>query len=65
VLNCDEEEDPYLGMLDDVKKDFLRVMEVARPRTKGKRELLNLESSINYGIASASSKRRKGKTIVS
>ena len=34
-------------------------------KTKGKRELLNLERSINYGIASASAWRRKGKTMVS
>ena len=35
-----------------------------RPSNKGKRELANLESSVNYGIASASSRRRKGKTSV-
>jgi hypothetical protein len=65
VLDCDEEEDPYSA-------DVLWVMDVARPRAKGrrprnkgKRELLNLESSINYGIASASSRRRKGKISVS
>jgi hypothetical protein len=34
-------------------------------KTKGKRELLNIESSINYGIASASIRRRKVKTMVS
>ena len=65
VLDCNEEEDPYLA-------DVLRVMDVARPRAKGrrprnkgKRELANLESSINYGIASASSRRRKCKISVS
>ena len=65
VLDCDEEEDPYLAMLDDMEEDFLRVMDVARPSAKGKRELLNLKSSVNYGIASASSRRRKGKIIMS
>ena len=72
VFDCDEEEDSYLAMLDDLKEDFLRVMDVAwprakgkRPRNKGKRELLNLESFVNYGIASTSSRRRKGKIIVS
>jgi hypothetical protein len=65
VLDCNKKEDPYSAMLDDVEEDFLRVMDVTRPRAKGKRELLNLESSINYGIASASSRRRKGKIIVS
>jgi hypothetical protein len=65
VLDCDEEEDPYSA-------DVLQVMDVAwprakgrRPRNKGKREQLNLERSVNYGIASASSRRRKGKISVS
>jgi hypothetical protein len=65
VLDCDKEEDPYSA-------DVLWVMDVARPRAKGrrprnkgKRELLNLENSINYSIASASSRRRKGKISVS
>ena len=59
-------------MLDDVKEDFLRVMDVARPRArrkrprnKGKRELLHLEGFVSYGIVSASSRRRKGKISVS
>jgi hypothetical protein len=71
VLDCDEEEDPYSVVLDDVEEDVLRVMDVARPRAKGirprnkgKRELSNLESSVNYGMASASSRRRKGKISV-
>ena len=34
-------------------------------KIKRKRELLNIKSSINYGIASASVRRRKGKTMVS
>jgi hypothetical protein len=33
----------------------------ARQKSKGKRELLNLHSSINYGDANYPSKRRKGK----
>jgi hypothetical protein len=64
VLDRNEEEDPYLA-------DVLWVRDVAQPRAKGrrsrnkgKRELANLESSVNYGIASASSRRRKGKTSV-
>jgi hypothetical protein len=51
-------------LLNELKENFLREIKVAQPRIKGKRELLNLESSINYGIASASSRNRKGKTIV-
>lgn len=60
----DEEEDPYSA-------EVLQVMKVARPRAKGrrprykgKRELLNLESFVNYGVASVSSRRRKGKISV-
>jgi len=37
---------------------------IARQKTKGKRELLNLKSSINYGDASPSSKRWKGKALM-
>ena len=55
ALDGDEEEDPYSA-------EIRRVMDVARPRAKGRRsrnkgnrELSNLESSVNYGIVSASS----------
>jgi hypothetical protein len=34
---------------------------IACQKTKGKRELLNLKSSINYGDVSAPSRRGKGK----
>jgi hypothetical protein len=34
---------------------------IARQKSKGKRELLNLQSSINYGDVETSSKRGKGK----
>ena len=64
VWDGDEEEDWKLALLNEVKENFLREMKVMQPRSKGKRELLNLESSINYGIASRPSRRRKGKTIV-
>jgi hypothetical protein len=37
---------------------------IARQKTKGKSELLNLKSSINYGDASALSRRGKGKAIM-
>ena len=59
-----DEEDRKLALLNEVKENFLWDIKVMQPRTKGKRELLNLESSINYGIASGPSRRRKGKTIV-
>jgi hypothetical protein len=54
VLDCDEDEDLTLALLDAVKEDFSREVKVVQPKTKGKRELLNLESSIYYGDAKAS-----------
>jgi hypothetical protein len=56
-----EGEDPSLATLDVFEEDFLREVKIARPKSKGRRELLNLVSSINYGDASASSWRRKRK----
>jgi hypothetical protein len=63
VLDGDEE-DWTLALLNEVKENFLCDIKVMQPKTKGKKELLNLESIINYGIASGPSQRRKGKTIV-
>jgi hypothetical protein len=54
-------EDPSLATLDALEEEFLREIKVARLKSKGGREILNLVSSINYGDASASSRRRKGK----
>jgi hypothetical protein len=34
---------------------------IAHQKSKGKRELLNLHSSINYGVAKDPSRSRKGK----
>ena len=64
VWDGDEEEDWKLALLNEVKENFLWEIKVVQPRTMGKRERLNLESSINYSIASGPSQRRKGKTIV-
>jgi hypothetical protein len=50
-----------LAIRDAMEEDFLRDKMIARQKSKGKRELLNLQSSINYGDVEASSKRRKGK----
>jgi len=44
-----------------MEEDFYREAKVARPKSKGRRELLNLKSSISYGNASASSRQWKGK----
>jgi hypothetical protein len=46
---------------DAMEEEFLREKMIARQKSKGKRELLNLQSSFNYGVASDSSRRRKGK----
>jgi hypothetical protein len=60
ALDGDEGEDPSLEILDAIDEEFHRKTMVARQKTKGM-ELLNLKSSINYGDASAPSRRWKGK----
>jgi hypothetical protein len=50
-----------LAILDAITEDFYRDQLVACKKTKGKRELLNLKSSVNYGDVSAPSRCRKGK----
>jgi hypothetical protein len=59
-----EDEDLSLAILNTFEEDFLREVEVARPKSKGRREILNLVSSINYGDISASTRHRKGKAHV-
>jgi hypothetical protein len=51
VLDCIEDEDPTLAPMDEVKEDFVLEVKVAWSRTKGKRELLNLESSVMAWLA--------------
>jgi hypothetical protein len=53
-----------LAILDAMEDEFHRDKMIARQKTKGKSELLNLKSSINYGDASALSRRGKGKAIM-
>jgi hypothetical protein len=60
VWDGNEEEDQKLALLNKVKENFLWEIRVVQPRTKGKRELLNLESSINYGIASGPFSEKEG-----
>lgn len=48
VLDIDVDEDPPLALLNVSEEDFIREVKVARPKTRGKRVLLNLVSSINY-----------------
>lgn len=52
---------PNLAIMDAFEEDFLREVKVARPKTKGRREILNLVSSSNYGDASVSSRHMKSK----
>jgi hypothetical protein len=56
-----EDKDLSLAVLDAFEEDFLREVKVARSMSKGRREILNLISSINYGDASTSTQHRKGK----
>ena len=57
-----KEEDRNLASLIENVEIFLSKKKVMQ-RTKGNRELLDLESSINYGIASRHLRRKKGMTI--
>jgi hypothetical protein len=47
-----------------LKRTFFQVVKLACPKNKGRKEVLNLNSSINYGDASVSSQRGKGKNHV-
>jgi hypothetical protein len=60
-LDSDEDMDPSLVILKATEEDFHRGVKAARPKTKGRREVLNLVSSINYGDSSASSRLKKCK----
>jgi hypothetical protein len=60
-LYNDEDLDPSLAISEAIEEDFQRRVKAKRPKTKGKREVLNLVSSINYSDSSTSSRRRKGK----
>ena len=35
VLDCDEDEEPTLALLDAVKEDFIREVKVVRPKQEG------------------------------
>lgn len=53
-----------LAILDAMEDEFHRDKIIARQKTKGRRELLNLKNFINYGIASIPSRRGKGKALM-
>ena len=46
-IYSDEDEDLTLAQLNAVEEDLHREVKVARPKSKGKRELFNLKSSVN------------------
>jgi hypothetical protein len=64
VSDSVENEDPSFAILDAIEEDFYRVKKVARFKIKGRRDVLNLKSSINYGDASVPSRGRKRKAQV-
>jgi len=51
-----------LAILDAPEEEWDKT--IARQKTKGKRELLNLKSSIIYGEMCAPSRREKGKAHI-
>jgi hypothetical protein len=68
-LWCGRRMKMIIGMVWDFGEEVLAIRDAmeeeyqffARQKSKGKRELLNLHSSINYGDANYPSRRRKGK----
>jgi hypothetical protein len=64
ALDGVEDKDSSFTILDAIEEDFHQVKNGTRLKIKGRREMLNLKSSINYGNASMPSRRRKGKTQV-
>jgi hypothetical protein len=55
--------DEALEIRDAVEEEFQRDKMISRQKSKGKRELLNLHSSINYGDSKLSARNRKGRTL--
>lgn len=56
-----EDVDASFALLDAIEEDFFRGNKGKRLKTKGRRELQNLKSSINYGDASVPSRSTRGK----
>jgi hypothetical protein len=56
-----DSEDLSVATLDAFEEDFLWDAKIACPKSRGKREILNLVSSINYSDTSVSSRHWKGK----
>jgi hypothetical protein len=60
IVVWEEDVDYWDGL--PMEEDFQRDKMITRQKSKGKKELLNLQSSINYGNVEASFRRRKCKT---
>jgi hypothetical protein len=56
--------DEALAIRDAMEEEFQRDKMISRQKSKGKRELLNLHSSINYGDDKSSARRRIGKDFM-
>jgi hypothetical protein len=53
-----------LAIRDAMEEEFQRDKMISRQKSKSKRELLNLHSSINYGDAKPSARSRNGKNLM-
>jgi hypothetical protein len=53
-----------LTIRDVMEEEFQRDKMISHQKSKGKRELLNLHSSINYGDAKPSARHSKGKDLM-
>ena len=60
-IYSDEDGGPTMALLNTVEEDFNQEVKVACSKSKGKRKLFNLKSSVNYGDSCASNWRRKDK----
>jgi hypothetical protein len=56
--------DEALAIRDAMEEEFQHDKMILRQKSKGKRELLNLHSSINYGDDKSSARRRIGKDVM-
>ena len=50
-----------MALLNAIEEDLHREVKVAQSKSKGKRELFNLKSSVNYDDPYTSNRQRKGK----
>jgi hypothetical protein len=63
-FSCEGLEDQIVALLTAIEEDHYQEQKGAYFKSRGKRELLNLEFSINYDTTRAASRRGKGKPLV-